>query len=275
MGFRARQKLGKYRLERRLAEGGFAAVYQAYDTVEGIRVALKIPFPTQVTPATLADFRREARLTASLDHPNILPIKNAALVDGHFVIALPLGQETLEDRMKRRMTAPFVLDCAEQVLEALAYAHGRRIIHCDVKPDNVIMFSGKQLRLTDFGIAKVAQRNQPASGSGTVGYMAPEQAMGRPTFASDVFSMGLMLFRMLTGKLPEWPYRWPLVGHDKLRRKVSKEVIEVLEKSLTVDVLERYRDAGQMLSALRRARQSRSVVRLAPPPAKSSRRRAA
>lgn len=262
MGFRARQKLGKYRLERRLAEGGFAAVYQAYDTVEGIRVALKIPLPHQVTPSTLADFRREARLTASLDHPHILPIKNAALVDGHFVIALPLGQETLEQRMKRRMTGAFVLDCSEQVLDALSYAHRRKIIHCDVKPDNVIVFAGKHLRLTDFGIAKVAHRNVPASGSGTVGYMAPEQAMGRPSFGSDVFSMGLILFRMLTGKLPEWPYRWPLVGHDRLRRRASPDVIGVIEKALSVDVALRYRDAGQMLVALRRARLGRPALRL-------------
>jgi serine/threonine protein kinase len=98
---------------------------------------------------------------------------------------------------------------------AIAYAHAHnRVIHCDVKPDNFILFPDNVLKLADFGIAKVAYQTLRASGSGTVGYVAPEQAMGKPSFRSDVFSLGLILYRMFSGVLPEWPYagRLPSFG---------------------------------------------------------------
>jgi serine/threonine protein kinase len=95
------------------------------------------------------------------------------------------------------------------MIEAVAYAHRQRIIHCDIKPENFILFPDNRLRLTDFGIARVAQNTVAGSGSGTVGYMAPEQAMGKPSMRSDVFSLGLVIYRMLTGQLPEWPFEWP------------------------------------------------------------------
>ena len=96
---------------------------------------------------------------------------------------------------------------ADQMLEAVAWAHAHRIIHCDVKPDNFILFTDNRIRLADFGIAKVAMKTIRASGSGTVGYVAPEQAVGKPSFRSDVFSLGLILYRMLSGKLPEMAVR--------------------------------------------------------------------
>ena len=87
---KARHKLGKYRIENRISEGGFASVYQAYDTIEGVRVALKIPTASTVNPQMLKDFRNEVRLASKLVHPNILPIKDASIIDGTFVIVLPL-----------------------------------------------------------------------------------------------------------------------------------------------------------------------------------------
>ncbi|MFQ5748454.1 MAG: serine/threonine-protein kinase, partial [Planctomycetota bacterium] len=153
---RSRQMLGKYRIQRRLARGGFAEVYQAFDTVEGIRVALKIPYPQLVSGDSLDAFRREVRLTARLDHPNILPIKNAEVYDGQLVVAYPLGLGTLADRLRRRISTAKCLAYTGQILEALAYAHSRRVVHCDVKPENLILFPDDVLRLTDFGIAKIA-----------------------------------------------------------------------------------------------------------------------
>ncbi len=251
---RARQKIGKYRVERRLAESPFATVFQAYDTIEGIHVALKIPRGNFSSEQVLDDFRREVRLAAKLDHPNILPLKNAAFIDGIFVIVSPLGEETLADRLCRRMSLRNAFDMAGQILEAVAYAHEQRIIHCDLKPENVILFAGGRARLADFGIAKVALRTLRASGSGTVGYIAPEQAMGRPSFKSDVFSLGLILCRMFTGTLPEWPYRWPPEGLSRRRRRMHPELVEFLRKSTEVDARRRYVDAQQMLSAFRRLR---------------------
>jgi serine/threonine-protein kinase len=254
--FRKRQKLGKYRIGRRLAVGGFAEVYEAMDTIEGVPVALKIPSQHLLTREALADFKREVRLTARLKHENILPIKNADFIGDVFVIAYPLGERSLDDRLQRRISREKALDIGEEVLAGLAHAHSQRVIHCDVKPDNIVLFADGSAKITDFGIARFALRTLRASGSGTVGYVAPEQAMGKPSFRSDVFSAALLIYRMLTGVLPEWPYRWPLDGLDRLRGRVSPDLIQVLHKSLQVDPHKRYQDARQMLRALRAARAS-------------------
>lgn len=252
MPFKARQKLGKYRIVRRLAAGGFAEVYKAIDTVEGIPVALKVPHAHLVSPKALENFKREVRMMASLDHPNILPLKNAGHVDGHFLLVQPLGQESLEARLARRLAARRVIDYGRQMLEALAFAHQRRIIHCDLKPDNLILFSEDRLRLTDFGIAKVALRTLRASGSGTLGYLAPEQAFGRPSPRSDVFAAGLILVRMMTGSLPEWPFEWPYEGLERARRKFHPELIELVRRATEVDHKKRFLDGVQMLAAYQR-----------------------
>lgn len=249
---RARQKLGKYRIERRVADGGFASVYQAMDTIEGIRVALKIPHSHLLTEEMLADFRSEVRLMAQLEHANILPLKDASFIDSHFVIVVPLGERSLADRLARRISSRVALDFVDQMLSAVAYAHSMRVMHCDIKPENFILFSGNKLRLADFGIAKIARRTVQASGSGTVGYVAPEQAMGKPSFRSDVFSLGLVMYRMFSGCLPEWPYRWPLPGSDRLRKAVHPDLAQMIRKAIDVDPRKRFNDAEQMRAVFRR-----------------------
>ncbi len=251
---KTRQKIGKYRIERKLAEGGFAVVYRAMDTIEGVRVALKIPFPHLLSKDTLDSFRHEVRLAARLEHPHILPLKDASFIDGRFVLAYALGERTLGERLAKRISLVQSLSFAEQMLEAGAYAHEQNIIHCDIKPDNMILFPGDWLRLADFGIAKVARNTVRASGSGTVGYIAPEQAMGRPSFRSDVFSFGLILYRMLSGRLPEWPFTWPPPGYERLRSKAHPGLIEIVRRSIEVEPRKRFRDAAQMLEAFRRVK---------------------
>ena len=249
---RSKQRLGKYRIERRLAQGGFAFVYQAMDTIEGVRVALKMPHQSIVTPTMLDTFQREARMVAKLDHPNILPVKDASFIDGRFVIASRLGEQTLTDRLRKRMSFETSMGYIEQLLEAVAYAHRSKIIHCDIKPDNIILLPDGRLQLMDFGIARVAQKTIAGSGSGTVGYMAPEQAMGRPSTKSDVFSLGLIMYRIFTGTLPEWPFDWPPKGYATLRRKAHPELILLLHKALEIRTNRRFRDANEMLLAFRR-----------------------
>ncbi|CAK9014262.1 Bifunctional purine biosynthesis protein PurH [Includes: Phosphoribosylaminoimidazolecarboxamide formyltransferase (AICAR transformylase), partial [Durusdinium trenchii] len=227
VAFRARQRLGKYRIEKRLSEGGFATVYQ--------------------------DFRTEVRLAARLDHPHILALKDASVIDDHLVIAFPLGQRTLADRLQKRLSLKSALEYAEQILDALAYAHEQRIIHCDVKPENMVLFEGDHLRLTDFGIAKIAMKTTVrGSGTGTIGYMAPEQAMGKPSQRSDVFSAGLIVYRMLAGEWPEWPYEWPPAGYARLRSRAHPDLIPFLRKAIDPNPRKRFRDATQMRNAFAR-----------------------
>jgi len=251
---KCRQRLDKYRIRKRIAEGGFATVFKALDTIEGINVALKVPHPHLINSDVLEDFRREVRLAARLDHQNVLPLKNASYIDGNFVIVYALGEESLDERLRRRMAFSTAMNYAEQLMTAAAYAHRYRIIHCDIKPENVILFPDHRLRLADFGIARVAQKTIRASGSGTVGFMAPEQAMGRPSFRSDVFSLGLILYRMFTGKLPEWPFEWPPPGYAIAKRRLHPEFIELLERALELSPRRRFRDADQMLSAFKRVK---------------------
>jgi len=243
-----RQRLGKYRIERKLGAGGFAAVYQAMDTVQGIRVALKVPHSQYTTETVLTNFRREIRTTASLEHDNILPIKDASIIDDRLVVVFPLGEETLSDRMTRRISLETALDIAEQILRAMGLAHAHHVIHCDIKPENVILFPGNRIRLADFGIAKVSQRTVQGGGTGTLGYMAPEQAMGKPSVRSDVFSIGLIIWRLVSGRWPEWPFQWPYAGYAKLRGRIHPDFIDFMHRAIDLNPRRRFRDAQQMLS---------------------------
>ncbi len=245
--FRARQKIGKYRILGRIATGPLADVYRAFDPIHRERVALKIPRASAYSGDE--EFLHEVQVARKLQHPNILSVINAGYIDEHFVIAMELGEESLADRIERRISTARAMDLAGQALAGLAHAHEHRVIHCDIKPENFILFPGDRLKLGDFGFAKISLRTLKASGSGTIDYIAPEQAMGRPKFQSDVFSLGLVLYRLFSGKLPEWPFEWPLQGHDRLKARVRPEFTEFLRKAIQLDPKIRYRDAVQMQAA--------------------------
>jgi len=247
---RARQKIDKYRILGRISSGPMADVYRAFDTIQKTRVALKIPKADDITGKQ--EFLHEVQVATRLRHPNILSVLNASYIDSHFVIALDLGDESLADRVERRISTARAMDLAGQALAALAHAHEHKVIHCDIKPENFILFPGNQLKLTDFGFAKISLRTLKASGSGTIDYIAPEQAMGRPKFQSDVFSMGLVLYRLFSGKLPEWPFEWPMAGHKQLLARVRPEFVDMLQKAIQLDPAKRYRDATQMQAAFER-----------------------
>ncbi len=251
---RSGKRLGKYKILRRIADGGFGTVYKARDTIEGVDVALKVSNVADLDAGTLSDFSREARVAASLEHPNILSLKNADLLEGTFVLVYRLGEESLATRLSRRYTVDRALDWSEQLLQGLAHAHENNVIHCDIKPDNIILFPGNRIRLGDFGLAKVKakRRSVTVSGSGTIGYMAPEQALGRPSPRSDVFAAGITIFRLLSGQHPRWPFDWPLPGLARLQEK-APEFVALLRRALKVDARLRFEDAVQMLSAFQSA----------------------
>ncbi len=234
-----RQSLGQYRIDRHLATGGFAHVYGATDTISGLKVALKVLDPGGHGD-TLEELKHEVRIASRLDHPNILGIRTAGMVEEQFVIVSPLAEESLDARLSRRMGRQSVLDIAEQLLAALAEAHSQRIVHCDVKPENVLLFPEGRARLADFGLARFALRSIDASGSGTVGFMAPEQALGKPTLRSDVFSAGLVIYRMAAGAVPEWPFEWPFPGAERVRRGYRREFIQFLQRAIEVDQRKRF-----------------------------------
>ncbi len=247
-------RLDKYQIQKRLGEGGFATVYGAHDLVEDRKVALKIPDSRHLSNAqSLDDMHREVRIMAQMDHPNILPLKDARFIDGHFVMVFPLAEETLADRLTRRMARSTAIDFIVQMVGAVAYAHGKNVLHRDIKPDNFVLFADQTLQLTDFGLARFERGSYDISASGTVGYMSPEQAMGKPNYRSDVFSLGLVIYRILSGEVPEYPFT-SMPEFNKLRRGLSQEFVAWIRKAIDPAPSKRFRDAVAMNNVMNKIR---------------------
>src|ERR671933_1914662 len=200
---------GRYRAERRLGSGGMAEVWCAEDDVLGRRVALKLlggRFAED--PEFRERFRREARAAAGLAHPNIVGIFDRGEWDGTPYIAMELVEgRTLKDLVRERGPLPpeVAVNLTIQVLRALGYAHRRGIVHRDVKPQNVILDHEGQAKVADFGIARSGASEMTETGTilGTVQYASPEQAQGQPVSPrSDLYSAGIVLYEMLTGRVP-------------------------------------------------------------------------
>jgi serine/threonine-protein kinase len=244
-------QLGKYRLDRRLGRGAFSEVWKARDRVEGRDVALKVASRQALSDFGRAQIEREARIASHLSHPNVLQIRNADWAGPNFIVASDLARSTLESYRGAWRSGRIALRVIRDVAAGLAYAHSRRIMHRDVKPENILILPDGRAALCDFdSSALVAKKSRHYSEAGTLGYMAPEQAYGRPTRASDVFSLGLIAYEILTGVLPTWPFEWPPAGHDRFKRKVPAPVQPVLRKAAQFAPRRRYPDAGAFLHAL-------------------------
>ncbi|MFC1781795.1 protein kinase [Planctomycetota bacterium] len=240
--------LGKYRLKRCLGTGGTCEVWEARDNIEGIYVALKIPLEDVNGHRNNEPLLREIRAVSQLRHRNILPLKNADIIEGHAVFATELSLKTLTDCSKP-MAVKRIIFIIAQVLEGLAYAHHHRIVHCDVTPNNIFLFPDNRAVLGDFGISlKLKGRRKTADDFGTPGYVAPEQAYGYPTYRSDCFSVGLILYEYLTGVLPRWPFDWPFCGSKRLQERTGLAFVKFIKKSLAVDPKRRFTNAGTMLT---------------------------
>jgi len=247
------KRLGKYRLEKSLGEGGSCEVWKAKDCVEGLWVALKIPLTDVNGQRDNQALFHEIRLVSKLRHRHIMPVKNADIIEGHVVLATELSYGTLDDCSKP-MSVRRILSIIAQVLDGLAYAHGNRLVHCDVTPGNIFLFPNGRAALGDFGISlQIKGRMKTIEEYGTPGYVAPEQAYGRPTYRSDCFAVALILYEYITGVLPRWPFRWPFKGHKRLRERTSLAMVKLIRKSLAVDPEKRFADAEQMLAALLQA----------------------
>lgn len=246
----AGRRLGKYCLEKRLGAGGSCEVWQARDTVEDIRVALKVPLVGLGGLRDNEQLFREVRLVAKLRHPHLMPVKNADIIDGYAVLATELCAGTLDDR-SRPMSVQRIVKITLQVLDGLAYAHRHRVVHCDVTPGNVFLLPDGRAAVGDFGISlKIKGRMVTVDDFGTPGYVAPEQAYGKPTYRSDCFAVALILYEYLTGVLLRWPFRWPGRGYQRLRERTSLAMVAFLKRALSVDPERRFADAQEMRTAL-------------------------
>ncbi|MEM7409735.1 MAG: serine/threonine-protein kinase [Myxococcota bacterium] len=247
-------RLGKYRLERRIGRGSFADVWKARDAVEGVDVALKVTLLEAVREWGPKAIEHEARIAVRLHHPHIVGVRNADWIDGRFVMATDLAKTHLADYRAARRSGATALRIVREIAAGLAHAHSQRVLHRDVKPENILIFADGRAALADFGASRFAKgATQAYTEAGTLGYMAPEQAYGRVRFASDVFSLGLIAYEVLTGVLPTWPFEWPPEGHRSFAQKVPPLVQPVLRKAAQFDPRRRYPNAGEFVKALERA----------------------
>ena len=200
---------GRYRIVERIGSGGMADVYRAEDTHLGREVALKMLHRRFAQDAEFVErFRREAKSAAGLQHPNVVGVFDRGEHDGTYYIAMEcLHGRTLKDVVHDE--APLdqlrVIDLGVQILAAAAFAHKRGVIHRDFKPHNVIVDDEGVAKVTDFGIARAGASEMTETGSimGTAQYLSPEQAQGHAVGAtSDLYSIGVMLYELLTGRLP-------------------------------------------------------------------------
>ncbi|HET7694128.1 MAG TPA: protein kinase [Vicinamibacterales bacterium] len=268
------RRIAHYRLEQEIGRGGMGVVYRATDMTLQRPVAIKV-LPGELTAD--ADERRrllrEARAASSLNHPHIVTIHEVGEADGTAFIAMELVDGEPLDRVLARgpLPLPAALEYAAQVAAALAAAHERGIVHRDIKPGNVAITRDSRAKVLDFGLAKLTARaaseatasfaTLPGTVVGTLAYMSPEQAEGRPVDArSDVFSLGAVLYEMLTGRRPfahtsDLALVAAILRDDPppirtVNPAVPADVARIVDRALAKDPASRYRDAGELRAAL-------------------------
>jgi serine/threonine-protein kinase len=260
---------GRYRIIRKLGAGGMADVYLAEDQELGRRVAIKILNDRHAADDSFIErFRREAKNAAGLSHPNIVSIYDRGEAEGTYYIAMEfLDGRSLKELIVGRGPAPIktAIDYARQILAAVGFAHRHGIVHRDIKPHNVLVGSEGRLKVTDFGIARsgASQMTEVGSIIGTAQYLSPEQARGAPVDqTSDLYSVGVVLYEMLTGQVP-FTGDTPLeiaMKHlsevpkppSELRPEVPHDLDSVVLRALAKDPSERYQGADEMDADLAR-----------------------
>jgi serine/threonine-protein kinase len=268
------RRLGKYELQGLLGQGGMARVYRALDHVLQREVAFKVLTDAGQDQAEFAErFQREAQMLASMRHPHIVQVYTAGRQDGiSYIVQELLPGPTLDQELRDLAAQGRVMDHAEvqrvvaQLADALDYAHGRGIVHRDLKPSNLIRNERGDVVLTDFGIAKsltgTLNLTQAGIVMGTPNYLAPEQAMGGmpPTPATDIYAFGVILFELLTGRVPfdEPTPMGVILGHlyqpppspHSMRPELPPAVEQVVLAALAKEPSARPPTAGAVAAAL-------------------------
>jgi eukaryotic-like serine/threonine-protein kinase len=256
---------GRYRLIGKLGSGGMADVWCAEDTMLDRRVALKFLHERFAQDAQFVErFRREASSAAGLQHPNVVGVFDRGTVDGSHYIAMEYVEgASLKDLIDRGLGVAEAVEIIRQVLAGARYAHSHGIVHRDLKPQNVLVDAEGRARVTDFGIARAGASEITQTGSvlGTAQYLSPEQAQGLPvTGASDIYSIGVMLYEALTGRVPfegDSPVTVALKQvserprpPSELNPQVSRALDAVVLKALAKDPTNRFASAEEFLEAL-------------------------
>jgi serine/threonine-protein kinase len=266
---------GRYRLDAQIGRGGMSTVYRAFDVVLERPVAIKLMHREIAADSDqLERFRREARAVAQLNHPNIVTVIDAgedSAGDGEhsgspYIVLEFVDGETLKELIRRDgpLEITNAIAYAIEIARALGAAHERQIVHRDVKPQNVLVGTEGGAKITDFGIARtLTEEGLTMDGRvlGTTDYVSPEQALGQPvTGQSDLYSLGIVLYEMLTGQVPfrgESPVavamkhvREDVPDVQTLRPELSAATAAVLDRAVAKDLAGRYPDAASMAREL-------------------------
>jgi eukaryotic-like serine/threonine-protein kinase len=265
----------RYLIERKLGSGGMADVYLAEDKELGRRVALKLLNERHANDDQFVErFRREAQSAAGLNHPNIVSIFDRGQAEGTYYIAMEyIEGRTLKELLVRNgpTPIPIAIDYARQILGALAFAHRGGIVHRDIKPHNIVVRKDGRVKVTDFGIARSGASQMTEAGSivGTAQYLSPEQARGAPVDQrSDLYSLGIVIYEMLTGKVPftgDAPVEIAMKHLNavpeppsKLRPEIPHDLDAIVMRALAKEPDQRYASAEEMDADL--ARVARGVA---------------
>lgn len=261
---------GRYHLISQLASGGMAVVYKGIDQKLGRTVAVKILRPSLTAdPVFITRFENEARSIANLSHPNIVIVHDVDS-DGatNYIVMELVDGSDLKKVIRTHGALPLerVMNLSIQICKGLGFAHRARIVHADVKPQNVLLTKNDVVKITDFGIAQALSDTQPAARAevvwGSPHYFAPEQAQGeKPTAAADVYSIGIVMFEMLTGRLPYTGasqqdlamahIQAPIPDVREFNPNVPAELAVVIKKVMSKKPNDRYNGAGKLEAILR------------------------
>ena len=259
------QIIGKYKILSTIGSGGFGTVYLAEDTWIDKKVALKVPHKQGVD---FGELLREPRLLASLNHPNIVTILTAEKQENVFFIVMEfVPGETLEAIITREgaLDVSVALDYTCQISNAVDHAHRQGVLHRDLRPSNVLVTDNGMLKVADFGTSRFLEI--AAHGTTVIGsppYMAPEQFHGKAVFASDIYSLGVTMYQMMTGVMPyDTPspedidrlMRGELVTAPRLKNpKIPRVISDIVVKAMAPDIAARYQRAGDLLEDVFAAR---------------------